>query len=108
MARARHFVSRLALAAAAFIAGGGAATAAPDLFPHSSQINLRQSDLTRLDCNGLWRARNEIYARNGFRFQTARGQAEFGTNGWTSNPPLNAVEQANIALIQRIEGRFCP
>lgn len=104
----RQFASVAAISAMAVGLGLGPAAAAPDIFPYSSQYNLRQSDLTRLDCNGLWRARNEIYARNGFRFQTARGQAEFGTNGWTSNPTLNAVEQANVALIQRVEGRFCP
>ena len=105
MAMVRQFAPLLGVLCLAL---ASPALADPDVFPSSSRYALTSGDLSRLNCNGLWHARNEIYARNGFRFQTARGQAEFGTNGWTSNPPLNPVEQANIALIQRSEARLCP
>jgi hypothetical protein len=77
--------------------------AAPDFFPESSQIYISPTELEQLDCWGLWHARNEIYARNGFKFKTAQAKAEFGAGGYTSNPKLNPYEQRNIALIQQYE-----
>lgn len=79
------------------------ALAVPDFFPESSQIYISPTELEQLDCYGLWHARNEIYARNGFKFKTTKAQAEFGTGGYTSNPELNSYEQKNIGLIQQYE-----
>lgn len=55
------------------------------------------------DCGQLWYMRNGLYARNGYRFATGRGVAAFGDKGWTSNPRQNAIEQANVATLQRFE-----
>ncbi|MBN8993975.1 MAG: YARHG domain-containing protein [Rhizobiales bacterium] len=74
-----------------------------DILPQSSQVFLTGDDLGGLDCDQLWHARNEIYARNGYKFLTARAKAEFGTDGTTRNPQLNRFEQKNIALIQAAE-----
>jgi hypothetical protein len=79
------------------------ARAASDFFPESSADYIEAGDLSELDCWGLWHARNEIYARNNYRFKTAKAQAEFGTSGWVDNVVLNPVEQANVALIQQYE-----
>lgn len=87
----------------ALIGSAAPALAAPDFFPESSQTYILPTELEQLDCWGLWHARNEIYARNGFRFKTANAQAEFGAGGYTSNPKLNFYEQENIALIQQYE-----
>jgi hypothetical protein len=96
---------RTSILLAALIAIGGAAPAwaAPDFFPASSEMYIAPIDLEELDCWGLWHARNEIYARNGFKFKTAEARAEFGDGGYTSNPKLNEYEQSNIALIQQYE-----
>lgn len=79
------------------------ASAWDDVLPQSSSAYLTDEDLTGLDCDQLWHARNEIYARNGYKFLTARAKAEFGSDGVTRNPKLNPFEQKNIALIQAAE-----
>ena len=53
--------------------------------------------------------RNEIFARRGRYFEAADLKARFGNFAWyapnTWNSKLNAVEQANIALMDRIDKR---
>ncbi len=98
-----------------FLAGLLACLASPtpafaydDTLPQSSATYLTAGDLAGLDCDALWHARNEIYARNGYKFLTAKAQAEFGTAGTTRNPKLNPFEQKNIALIQQFEAQgYC-
>ena len=90
------------------IAGAGLAllgsAAAADIFPGSSGRYLTRADLAGLGCQGLWVARNEIYARNGYCFRTRKAINYFGNAGcWTRNPRLNRVERANVARIQRRE-----
>ena len=58
---------------------------------------------TGFSCAELWWLRNSIYARNGYRFQTARGIQYFGSDGWTSNPRMTRPERANVANIRRAE-----
>jgi len=74
-----------------------------DTLPQSSQVYLTEEDLAGLDCDTLWHARNEIYARNDYKFLTARAKAEFGDAGTTRHPKLNKFEEKNIALIQEAE-----
>lgn len=99
---------RLRLAAALAL---GLATVSPaaaeDIFPWSSEQRISADDLSYLNCDELWHARNEIYARNGYRFRTPRGRAVFGDEGWTDNPRLSRTEQANVARIQAYERDFC-
>lgn len=95
---------RLAIAVLLLAAGMAApAFAYEDVLPHSSDTALSEAELIGLDCDQLWHARNEIYARNGYKFLTARAKAEFGDGGYTRNPKLTPVEQKNIALIQKAE-----
>jgi hypothetical protein len=96
----------LRAAAALAVLGSGAAFAAADIFPTSSQSLITDPELSGLTCDGLWHARNEIYARHGYIFETARGQQAFGSGGTTHNPKFNAVEQKNIANIQAYEASF--
>ncbi len=86
----------------------GPVSAYEDTLPQSSETYLSQDDLAGLDCDALWHARNEIYARNGYKFLTARAKAEFGADGYTRSPKLNPIEQKNIALIQQFEAEsYC-
>jgi hypothetical protein len=91
------------LAGAVVALAASPALAWDDVLPQSSQAYLTDDDLTGLDCDQLWHARNEIYARNGYKFLTARAKAEFGDAGTTRNPKLNRFEEKNIALIQAAE-----
>ena len=98
-----QFVAGLLVATLAAICAVSPALAYEETLPQSSEIYLSADDLAGLDCDALWHARNEIYARNGYKFLTAKAQAEFGTDGYTRNPKLNKFEQKNIALIQQFE-----
>jgi hypothetical protein len=85
----------------------------PWLFPDSSSRYLTPSDLTGLSTDDLWRARNEIFARNGYKFSSPRGIAFAQTlgnyyRGLDDNQDrvfnkMNQYEQANVTLIRSIE-----
>ena len=65
------------------------------------------------DCDFLWMARNRIYAERGYCFKTDRGRQEIGNEGCRysdmARVPLNSVERANVATIQRAEqAKGCP
>jgi TIR domain/YARHG domain len=87
----------------------------PWLFPDSSSRYLSQTELMGLSVEQLWRARNEIYARNGYRFSSPKGLAfaqSLGGNYHGVDPNddrvfgrMNAFEQANVTLIKSIEQR---
>jgi len=83
------------------------------LIPDSSQRRLTRADLSGLNADQLWRARNEIYARNGLIFSTARGRtfaASLGANyhGTVNSQDkviasMNVIERANVELIKSLE-----
>lgn len=83
------------------------------LFPDSSQRLLTSDELAHLSADDLWRARNEIFARNGFIFKTAKGKALAASLGSGYVPfsadqdevrgRMNSSEKANIKLIQSLE-----
>jgi hypothetical protein len=78
------------------------------LFPDSDSRYLTDGDLAGLSNDQLWIARNEIYARRGFIFKTARGKAYARSLGdaylpVTENPKFNQFEQRNIQFIQSYE-----
>jgi TIR domain/YARHG domain len=85
----------------------------PWLFPDSSSRYLSAAELSSLSPDNLWRARNEIFARNGYKFKTARGIAFAHTlgnyyRGVDDNQDrvfnsMNQDEKANVRLIQSIE-----
>jgi hypothetical protein len=94
---------RHAIVLVALLGTAAPALAAADVLPRSSAAYLTEADLAGLDCDRLWHARNEIYARNGYKFLTARAKAEFGDAGTTRNPKFNPLEAKNIALIEAAE-----
>jgi pSer/pThr/pTyr-binding forkhead associated (FHA) protein len=85
----------------------------PWLFPDSSSRYLSATDLSSLSSADLWRARNEIYARKGYKFSSPRGIAFAETlgnyyrgaddiQGRVFNK-MNQYERANVTLIRAIE-----
>jgi hypothetical protein len=64
-------------------------------------------DASEMGCDGLWYARNEIYARNGYCFQTERAISTFGRGCF---PPFGKVygnEQRRLNEImywERVKG----
>jgi predicted component of type VI protein secretion system len=85
----------------------------PWLFPDSSSRYLSATDLSSLNSADLWRARNEIFARKGYKFSSPRGIAFAQTLGnyyraVDDNPGrvfsnMNQYERANVILIRSIE-----
>lgn len=85
----------------------------PWLIADSSQRRLTNADLAGLNADQLWRARNEIYARNGLIFSTTRGRAFVDTLGdqyrGTDNSQegvlgrMNEIEKANVEMIKKLE-----
>jgi pSer/pThr/pTyr-binding forkhead associated (FHA) protein len=85
----------------------------PWLFPDSSSRYLSATDLSSLSSADLWRARNEIFARKGYKFSGPRGTAFAHTlgkyyRGVDNNQGrvfnnMNQYERANVTLIRAIE-----
>ncbi|SRR6266545_1020020 len=85
----------------------------PWLFPDSSSRYLSATDLSSLSSADLWRARNEIFARKGYKFSRPRGIAFAQTlgnyyRGADDNQDrvfnnMNQYERANVTLIRSIE-----
>ena len=48
----------------------------------------------------LWYQRNEIYARNGYCFNTERGRAAFGRGCFAPYGRLSGAEKRRVAEIQ--------
>jgi len=85
----------------------------PWLFPDSSSRYLSATDLSSLSSADLWRARNEIFARKGYKFSRPKGIAFAQTlgnyyRGADDNQDrvfnnMNQYERANVTLIRSIE-----
>jgi pSer/pThr/pTyr-binding forkhead associated (FHA) protein len=85
----------------------------PWLFPDSSSRYLSANDLSSLSSADLWRARNEIFARKGYKFSRPRGIAFAQTLGNYYRGVdddqdrvfnnMNQYERANVTLIRAIE-----
>jgi hypothetical protein len=85
----------------------------PWLFPDSSTRFLSAAELSSLSADDLWRARNEIFARKGYKFSSQRGMdlaRRLGNyyRGVDDNQDrvfnsMNQYEKANVKLIQSIE-----
>src|SRR5881275_557857 len=85
----------------------------PWLFPDSSSRYLRATAHSNSGCSNSWRAKNEIFARKGYKFSTPRGIAFARTlgnyyrgvdddQGRVFNN-MNQYERANVTLIRAIE-----
>jgi len=87
----------------------------PWLLPDSSSRYLSRDELMGLNADQLWRARNEIYVRNGYRFSSPKGLAfarSLGGYYHGVDPDddhvfnrMNPYEQANVGLIKSLEQR---
>ncbi len=77
------------------------------VFADSGRRNLQEGELTRLSCEQLWLARNEMFARNGYCFGTSAAQQVFGTRGCTTarQDILSPVEIQNMRLMKAVEDR---
>jgi hypothetical protein len=79
------------------------------IFPDSDRRLLTPADLRGRSKDELRIARNEIYARRGRYFESADLKARFERFPWYSpttwNPKLNAIEEANVALIDQAAKR---
>ena len=77
------------------------------IFPDSDSRLLASNELRGLSKDDLRIARNEIFARRGRYFSSSDLTARFSRFAWyrpqTWDPPLNNIERANVALIERIE-----
>jgi len=83
------------------------------LFPDSDRRLLTPQELANLSADQLWRARNEIFARRGLIFQSAKGRALVASLGSSYSPVtanqdsvirlMNNVEKANVRAIEALE-----
>ncbi|MBP1745016.1 MAG: domain/zinc-ribbon domain [Firmicutes bacterium] len=81
------------------------------ILPDSSTRYLAESEISSLSKEQLALARNEIFARHGYLFQTQKYADYFNSKSWYVQNPnfsgdleeLNAYEQYNINLIQKAE-----
>ena len=84
-------------------------SAAVDYILHDSDVRiLGLSDISELSKDELRLARNEIYARNGYVFQSDDLQAYFSVKSWYVADPsydssLSATEKRNVELIKARE-----
>lgn len=88
------------------------ASAAVDyILPDSDARILSLSDISDLSKAELRLARNEIYARNGYIFQSADLQTYFSAKPWYNPDPsydssLSAIEKRNVELIKAREEKM--
>jgi hypothetical protein len=79
------------------------------IIPDSDKRFLLASDLRKLSKEELRIARNEIFARRGRYFEAPDLKARFERFSWYSpntwNPKLNSIEEANVALLDKIDKR---
>ncbi|MBV7507658.1 YARHG domain-containing protein [Bacillus sp. sid0103] len=82
------------------------------IFPDSDFVRLTMSELVPLTPRQLRLARNEIYARHGYIFESDDLRIYFSNTSWYFPDPsydgttLNAVEKYNVKLIQDREKDF--
>lgn len=62
-------------------------------------------DAAYMSCGQLWYARNAIYARNGYCFQTDQARAAFGPGCFPPFGHLNPWEQNRVMELQSWERR---
>ena len=72
------------------------------LFADSDSRLLSEQELANLSADQLWRARNEIFARRGLIFRSAKGRS-FAASLGTSYTPVTADQDAIIRSMNRFE-----
>lgn len=79
------------------------------IIPYSNQRRLTKDELHVLDHQQLYLARNEIFARHGYDFNSAMLEQYFLTMPWYKkrsgfkSPRLSAIESYNADLIKKVE-----
>jgi hypothetical protein len=61
--------------------------------------------LESMSCDELWHARNEIFARNGYCFETPRAQAVFGKGCFPPYGKLQGTDKDRVSEIEMWERR---
>ena len=62
-------------------------------------------DASRMSCEDLWLARNQIYADNGYCFQSQRARAIFGPGCIPPYGKLAPEEAREVSILQSWERR---
>lgn len=65
----------------------------------------RAQDAAEMSCSALWHARNAIYARNGYCFNTDRARAVFGAGCFPPYGKLRGWEKGRVEQLQMWERR---
>lgn len=90
---------------------GSTATDSSYIFPNSSKKKLTEEEILSIN-KSLWPyARNEIYARHGYSFDTAKFRNYFANKTWYkeggfSTKDLNSIEWYNMELIRDMEEEY--
>lgn len=83
------------------------------IFYNSTDVRITDAQVDSLSKESIALARNEIYARHGYVFQTEPYKSYFNNKTWYksnanfkgSDEELNEVERYNVALLLKYEGR---
>jgi len=81
------------------------------IFPNSSTKKLTRKQILSIDKSMWGYARNEIYARHGYSFNTAKYRNYFKKKSWYkeggfSTKKLNSIEWYNMDLIKKMEKEY--
>jgi len=76
--------------------------ASPVTAPETTEANA-QNRYARMTCGQLWQARNAIYARRGYCFETERARRVFGPGCFPPYGRLSPDEQEEVSLIEAYE-----
>jgi len=91
----------------AMAAESGSGSNASFRFPDSDHRLICAQELLGADEQTLWKARNEIFARKGYRFSDSKARQFFETQGYYRSAPghveLNPIEAQNVNTIRRFE-----
>ncbi len=87
---------------------GSSATSSGYIFPNSSTKKLTRSQVLKVSKSKWGYARNEIYARHGYKFKTSKYKKYFENKTWYkpgsfSTKELNSIEWYNMDLIKSME-----
>ena len=79
------------------------------LLPHSYYLSVEQRDINHFSRDNIRLARNEIYARHGYEFNSLELQRYFKQYAWyqphTKKVQLNVTERENVAFLLASERR---
>jgi hypothetical protein len=71
----------------------------------AAALPARSQEAAYMSCEELWFKRNEIYARNGYCFETDRARAVFGDGCFPPYGRLSGWEKRRVQELQRWERR---